>query len=64
MDITNEEIHNRADLIQSECHQAVEAIMKVNKNSSYQDATNVYLFRKLAELEIRLERKPSSGPNN
>jgi hypothetical protein len=43
--------------IQDECHRYVEHGMKDKdfpKNATYQDATNVFLFKKLAEFELRL----------
>lgn len=45
-----------AEQFQDECQKMVEMVMKQSKKPiSYQDATNVWLFQKLAkqELEIR-----------
>ena len=43
-----------AEEFQKECHSMVEFIMKESK-ASYQDATNVYLFSKLAQLKAENE---------
>jgi hypothetical protein len=48
-----------AENIQNECHKTVEAIMKETGSVSYQDATNVFLFRKLAEYELMIGRLSS-----
>ena len=37
--------------IQNECHSFVESVPNVN----YQDATNTFLFMKLAELTLKLK---------
>lgn len=42
--------------LQTECHKAVELIMKKNKEVSYQDATNIWLFTKLAEYQKRISK--------
>lgn len=39
---------------QKDCHKAVEYSLNENPKVSYQDATNVWIFRKLAEFELRL----------
>lgn len=41
--------------IQHKCHTFVEKAMKGNSSISYQDATNTFLFTKLAELQNRIE---------
>lgn len=53
-----ETIERMLILNQKECHQQVEELFKGGKKfdkSSYQDATNVWLFKKLAELEYQLK---------
>ena len=45
-----------ANAIQADCHAAVESIRADTKGCSYADAVNVWLFRKLAALEIRLRQ--------
>ena len=42
--------------IQQECHQSVEYCLNASavKNISVQDATNAFIYRKLAEMELRL----------
>ena len=44
-----------AEKLQEDCHKTVEAVLKESKKVSYQDATNVWLFNKLAEMELRLQ---------
>lgn len=52
-----DELENLSKEIQQECHQTVEAIKKQNNLIDYQDATNVFLFRKLAELQLQINHK-------
>lgn len=40
---------------QADCHLTVEQIMHQSKKVSYQDATNIWLFQKLAQLDLRLQ---------
>lgn len=42
--------------LQKSCHEFTEILMKANPKVSYQDATNVWLFDKLAELQIRIDK--------
>ena len=48
-------IQQRAEILQKECHMFVSAV-KEESNASHQDVTNVWIFRKLAELEINIAR--------
>lgn len=57
MEITRENIEKTlqvAENFQNDCHKTVELIMNEKKDCSYQDATNVWLFKKLADFEMRL----------
>jgi hypothetical protein len=45
---------------QKDCHRAVEYALKENPKVSYQDATNVWIFGKLAEFELRLREVEKS----
>ena len=47
----SEELSKTAEQIQNECHKFVESV----PNLSYQDATNVFIFMKLAELTTKLK---------
>lgn len=40
--------------LQEECHDTADKLC-VNENISYQDATNVFLFTKIAELQVANE---------
>lgn len=57
---SQEKIAERARELQQECHTAVEALMKSTK-LTYQDATNVWIFKKLAELEDEIEFRAEHG---
>ena len=47
----------KIDEIQKECHRCVEFVKSQKPVTfNYQDATNIFLFKKLAEQEIRLQR--------
>ncbi len=52
------DIDDLAEHFQRSCHETVSYVMKHQKtlpdNGSVQDATNVWLFRKLAELQIEI----------
>lgn len=56
--MSNENIHEIAEQFQKECHSTVDAALsRMSHRSSlehYQDATNVWIFYKLAEFEMRL----------
>ncbi len=43
--------------IQKECHTTVEMAIKANDKLTYQDITNVFIFRKIAELQVALEKQ-------
>lgn len=57
------ELVERMEAIQGECHGAVEQIIKKlgKKNVTYQDATNIFIFKKLAELELFVGMKKYHG---
>ena len=55
MNKQEELIQKRAEKLQEECHAIVEVIKENNSMIGYQDATNVWMFRKLAELELKNE---------
>lgn len=48
------EVQKIAEGFQDECHAMVKNIMN-NATVEYQDATNIYMFVKLAEFEKRLQ---------
>lgn len=52
---TNETM-DLADVIQRDCHTLVEKLMADDPQVKYMDGTCVYIFNKLAELQIRLQR--------
>jgi len=45
--------------MQEDCHKIVEEVMKSSK-ASYQDATNVFIFHKLAKLELMIQELKDS----
>ena len=47
-----ETLEEITEQIQNECHSFVESVPNVN----YQDATNTFLFMKLAELTLKLKK--------
>jgi hypothetical protein len=49
------ELAQIAQDIQQECHASVEYVINNSESQvSVQDATNVFLYRKLAEMELRI----------
>jgi hypothetical protein len=54
---TEEEIAIRTNKLQEDCHRTIEELYKLSDHMLlYQDATNVWIFKKLAELELKIER--------
>ena len=49
------QIEDRAEKLQQQCHHQVEYATRQNPKITVQDATNVWLFYKLAELELAVE---------
>lgn len=49
-------ILDAAKEIQEECHKTVEYIVAHTENCNHQDATNVFIFRKLAELQLQINQ--------
>jgi hypothetical protein len=53
----DDETMTLAEQFQKDCHQIVEAAIKeADTPVSYQDATNMFLFNKLAELQMEILR--------
>lgn len=54
-------IQTIAEHLQEDCHKTVESILyeKRGTNINIQDCTNVWMFRKLAEIEIRIKELES-----
>lgn len=50
------QLQDIAESIQSECHRTVEYVKDNSNNFSYPDATNVFIFRKLAELQLEINK--------
>ena len=50
----DDETMTLAEQFQKDCHQVVEEVLRDEKKMSYQDATNIFLFNKLAELQIQI----------
>lgn len=51
----NQQIFDLAEHIQEECHKTVEYIMANSPKVEHQDAVNVFIFRKLAEIELQIK---------
>lgn len=55
--MSNENIHEIAEQFRKQCSDTVSDVLvrlKKYSDDSYQDATNAWLFLKLAEFEVRL----------
>jgi len=57
--ISEKDVENKADEIQKNIHKQIEIAVELNPKtkSTYQDFTNVFIFRYLALLELKLESK-------
>lgn len=51
------EIQERADKIQIEMQHVVDSVFKPSSGITYQDCMNVAIFVKIAELELKIEKK-------
>ena len=49
------ELQAATEKIQDECHGMINEIMADNPTFSYQDATNVFIFTKLAQQRILID---------
>jgi hypothetical protein len=53
------------DSLQKDCHRVVDGLMKSSgKGLTVQDCTNVWIYNKLAEYEIRLRELEANIPIN
>lgn len=51
------QVQRMAEQIQDECHEAVKHVIRESAEEiTVQDATNVFLFTKLAELQLQIEQ--------
>jgi hypothetical protein len=50
------EMMMETERLQADCHYVVATVIEASKKCTVQDATNVWLFKKLAEFEIRLRK--------
>ena len=53
--ITSEQIMNMTELLQDNCHKTVKAMKEQKPDLSVQDATNVWIFNRLAILTLMIE---------
>ena len=51
-----EDILSTAERFQDECHALTKEIIEQKPKCTVQDATNVWMFKKLAEFEVRLRQ--------
>lgn len=54
--ITEKQISDKADEIQKHIHKEVEIALS-KSNCTYEDATNVCIYRYLAKLELMIEQR-------
>ena len=51
---TQDKIKEITEYFQNDCHKAVEAVLEKLPNCTVQDATNVWIFNKLAEIHLKI----------
>jgi hypothetical protein len=51
----NKQLQDETEKIQNECHEMIKGIITESPSLSYQDATNVFLFAKLAQQQIMID---------
>jgi hypothetical protein len=66
MKIGKQRLEELTENLQNDCHKTVTAIIEGSQiegkpDVTYQDATNVWLFKKLAELELLIEELQIKG---
>ncbi len=49
------QINVLAEKLQDDCHNVVSEVMKAKQGASCQDVTNVWMFHKLAELQLKIK---------
>lgn len=67
MTYDHEKVNQLTASIQQECHRTVEGIINHPDRKGpvdVQDATNVFLFKKLADLEYRVQQLEAAAMNN
>jgi hypothetical protein len=52
---TTKEIAGLATILQKACHRHVEYMVEHGNNVSVQDATNVWIFKELAEIKLQIQ---------
>jgi hypothetical protein len=53
-----------AEKMQADCHQLVEKIMSDDPKVGYMDATMIFVFNKLAEIQLMIENIPLPQTHN
>lgn len=48
-----------AEIIQKECHKFIDELIKKNPKLNYESCMNVWIFTKLAEMQMELHNKTS-----
>jgi hypothetical protein len=51
-----EQISDVTEEFQKDCHQMIEDIFEIKKTYTHQDCTNVWMYKKFAEFEVRLRQ--------
>lgn len=51
------ELQAQAEIIQNESHEMINGIRNEKPDLTYQDAMNVFLFAKLAQLQMQIDMK-------
>lgn len=63
MDSKEKQIQEIAEELQLDCHATVKAVMDATR-ANCQDATNVWVFMRLAELQFEINQLKISGNEN
>lgn len=57
--MTPEQVLTESEHIQEDMHKQIEMLVAANKKCSYQDAANIFLITKLAELQLSINKLES-----
>jgi hypothetical protein len=52
--MNSQQVLTESEHIQEDMHRHIEMLVSANKKCSYQDAANIYLITKLAELQLQI----------
>lgn len=50
----DKKVRTKSEMLQKSCHEFTELFLESNPEMTYQDITNVWIFKKLAEIQVQV----------